>query len=456
MTWTICIATLGQRREQLRRLLDVLMPQVDAVQGVNVLAYFDNGEVDLPHKRQALLDAVTTDYVCFADDDDLVSEDYVSSILDALRQGPDYVGFEVGVWKNGRRFRLSDHSLRHGAWSRDGDVYLRDITHLNPMRTAVAKNADFTVTGRGGAEDRAWVDQIRAGGLLESEVVIDRVLYHYLWVPDGSVWRRPDEITAADRAGRAWRPLAVTSKNFTWHPDSKLPPGDTGADILIVVPARTRVENIARLAEAFTATGAWGTADLRVDIDADDPRCREYLKLDLPAGARFAVGHRWRSSMWKLNRAARQESSSYFALGFFGDDHVPETESWAQRFYGTLRELRSGIVYADDGLRGEGLPTQWVMTADIVRVLDNRLSVAPVTHLYCDNAVLDLGQAAGCIRYLPDVMIRHMHFVAGLAPKDEQYARVNSREQFAKDKALYEAWKRSQLALDAAAVRALR
>jgi hypothetical protein len=457
MTWTICIATLGQRREHLRRLLDVLMPQVDAAEGVNVLTYFDNGETDLAVKRQALLDAVTSDYVCFVDDDDLVSDDYVTSILAAMTSGPDYVGFEVGVWKNGRRYGLSDHSLRHGAWSRDGDVYLRDITHLNPMRTTIAKTGDFTLTGRGGAEDRAWVDQIRAGGLLQTEVVIDRVLYHYLWVPDGSAWKRPDDrITAADRAGRAWRPLAVASPNFAYHPDSKLPPGDTGAEILIIVPARTRVENITRLADAFTATGAWGTADLRVDIDADDPRYRDYLKLDLPAGARYAVGHRWRSSMWKLNRAARQESSSYYALGFFGDDHVPETVGWAQRFYETLRELRSGIVYANDGLRGEGLPTQWVMTADIVRVLDNRLSVAPVTHLYCDNAVKDLGEAAECIRYLPDVMIRHRHYVAGLAPKDEQYARVNSREQFTKDKALYEAWRRDQLPVDVAAVRALR
>ena len=57
MTWTILIATLGQRRQMLARLLDVLMPQVDAHEGVKVLAHFDNGETDLAVKRQALLAA---------------------------------------------------------------------------------------------------------------------------------------------------------------------------------------------------------------------------------------------------------------------------------------------------------------------------------------------------------------------------------------------------------------
>src|SRR5690606_31047630 len=162
-------------------------------------------------------------------------------------------------------------------------------------------------------------------------------------------------------------------------------PKASTADILIVVPARSRPHNIRRLLKAFGDTKAWGAADLRIDIDADDPAYREYLRIKLPDGARFAVGHKWQPAMKKLNRAARQESVSYNALGFLGDDHVPETVGWAQRFDAELRDLGTGIVYADDGLRGEELPTQWVMTADIVRSLENRLSVAPVTHLYCDN-----------------------------------------------------------------------
>src|SRR5690606_12828532 len=136
-----------------------------------------------------------------------------------------------------------------------------------------------------------------------TEVYVDRVLYQYLWTPAGSVWRRPDEqIGPSDGAGRPWRPAKADSPHFAWHPASALPKAST-ADILIVVPARSRPHNIRRLLKAFGDTKAWGAADLRIDIDADDPAYREYLRIKLPDGARFAVGHKWQPAMKKLNRA---------------------------------------------------------------------------------------------------------------------------------------------------------
>jgi hypothetical protein len=134
-----------------------------------------------------------------------------------------------------------------------------------------------------------------------------------------------------------------------------------------------------------------------------------------------------------------------------GDDHLPSTPGWAQRYLETLHDLGTGIVYARDDYMDEKLPTQWAMTADIVRAL-GRMVPAPVEHLYCDNAILDLGAAAGCIRYLADVLIQHRHYGNHLAPMDPQYKRVNSPEQYGRDKPIYEAWKRNQLSADAAIV----
>ncbi|WP_037684635.1 hypothetical protein, partial [Streptomyces griseus] len=105
------------------------------------------------------------------------------------------------------------------------------------------------------------------------------------------------------------------------------------------------------------------------------------------------------------------------------------TVGWAGRYVDELRQLGTGIVYGDDGYQGERLPTQWAMTADVVGAL-GRMVPAPVEHLYCDNSVLDLGRAAGCIRYLPDVLVEHMHPVAGKAADDDQYRRVNSSAQY--------------------------
>lgn len=225
-TWTILVPTLGQRHELLCQMLDGLLPQVDAHPGVKVLAYWDNGQVDIATKKQALLDACDTDYLSFIDDDDTVSDDYVAAIADALASDPDYVGLLLQVYKDGEPFALSHHSLRHGGWHDGGAEYLRrDITCANPMRTSIARTAEFTGPPRGHAEDVHWVGQLR--GRLHTEVFIDRVLYHYWWVPAHSTWIEPaKQIKPVDPAGRPWQPIAVASPNFAWHPASPLPEGD--------------------------------------------------------------------------------------------------------------------------------------------------------------------------------------------------------------------------------------
>jgi len=225
-------------------------------------------------------------------------------------------------------------------------------------------------------------------------------------------------------------------------------------EILIIVPARTRTWNIKRLLTAWGETGAWGVADLRVDVDADDPALADYQAIDLPAGARMVVWDHWMPCMHKLEAAVAQEVDAYFALGFMGDDHVPRTHGWAQRWLDVLRELGSGTVYGADGYQDETLPTQWATTTDLIKAL-GRMVPAPVEHLFSDTAVGTLGQEAGCIRYLPDTFIEHMHYIVGKSPHDAQYERVNSRGQWDRDEAAYLRWKREQLPADVATVRAL-
>lgn len=464
-TLTILIATLGQRRDRLARLLRGLMPQVDRAGGrVRVLAFWDCGEVDLATKRQALVMAATTDYVCHVDDDDTVSDDYVESILAALSSWPDTVGLQMMVYRDGEPLKVAHLSTQFDGWYEEPDRYCRDMTHENPVRTSIARSVDFRDKPASDPEDAPWARKIRK--LVSTEVTVDRVLYHYWWCPSQSAWgaKRSHRVRRSDPTGRRWRAVVVRSPHFAWHPGSKLRQrgsvmGD--AELLVVVPSRSRPQNVARLIEAWQATGAFEDAAMRIDVDADDPAFRGYMELveTLPAGARVAVGHRWRSLVWKLNRAARQEQHAYFALGFQGDDHLPESDGWATRYLDELAELGTGIVYGDDGYQHANTPTQWVMTTDIVRALGGRMVPAPVDHLYCDDAVRDLGNAAGCLRYLPDVLITHMHPSAGRAERDEQYVRVNSRAQYARDRPRYQDWRADrgelQLSAQAAAVRQL-
>lgn len=462
-TLSILIATLGQRRDRLARLLRGLMPQVEAAAGrVRVVAHWDNGEIDLATKRQQLVEACATEYLCFVDDDDTVSDDYVASILAALQTRPDFVGLQMMVYRDGEPLKVADLSLRYDSWYETDELYCRDITHENPMRTEIVRRVDFRHKAPGDPEDAPWAAKLRASGLLRTEVMIDRVLYHYWWCPASSAWgkRRGRVVRNADPAGQRWRPPHVRSQWFSWHPRSVFRKGHRMADLMIVVPSRSRPQNVARLLDAWTATNAWDVAEMRIDVDADDPTIAGYHALELPEGARLALGHRWRPLVWKLNRAARQEQHGYFALGFMGDDHLPRTDEWAHRYLAELTEMWTGIVYGDDGYQHENTPTQWAMTSDIVRALDGKMVPAPVDHLYCDDAVRDLGKAAGCLRYLPDVLIEHMHPSAGKADRDDQYVRVNSRAQYATDRPRYREWHESQLrgglGAQAEAIHALR
>jgi hypothetical protein len=74
-----------------------------------------------------------------------------------------------------------------------------------------------------------------------------------------------------------------------------------------------------------------------------------------------------------------------------------------------------------------------------------------LTHLYVDNAWLDLGRALESITYLPDTVIEHLHPHAGKAEPDEGYERVNGDAMYDADRAAYDAWK-IHLGQDAARV----
>jgi predicted O-methyltransferase YrrM len=450
-TWTILIPTLGERHEKFRRLMSVLMPQVDAAGGqVKVLARWNEGTPGLPQIRQELVEAAATDYVSFIDDDDMVPGDFVPTVLAALDEQPDYVGWQVQYFADGKLSGVADHSLRHGQWREEMKPYrlLRDISHINPMRTEIARLADFRTVPAGQVEDRPWVAQIRATGALKTEVYIPRVMYHYFWSRRGSRWQRPDQIR------RTGHRVEIDSPNFSYFsPEPKRAPA--GARLGVIIPTRGRPDNIAKVIDAWDATGAWSDADMILAIDADDPEIDSYRQFELRV--KTAEIGAWTPMVPKLNRVAlaAAKGADYFALAFAGDDHLPRTDGWARRYLDVLGEMGTGMVYGDDGYQGANLSTEWAVTADAVRAL-GRMVPAPVDHLYCDNAMMDLFGQAGALRHLADVKIEHMHPVAGKSTEDAQYARVNSHEQNNSDRRAYNRWQRTEMASQVAIIRGLR
>lgn len=208
-------------------------------------------------------------------------------------------------------------------------------------------------------------------------------------------------------------------------------------ELAVIVPTRGRPQAAVALADCFERTVSDPHAvELIFVVDADDPLQQDYHD-SVPPTATLLVGARARLGP-TLNRVASMRKN-VFALGFMGDDHRPRTYGWDQRFIETLTELKTGFVYGNDLLQGPMLPTEIAMTSDIVQTLG--WMVPPgLIHLYIDNAWGDLGKMAGCLRYLPDVVIEHMHPAAGKAQSDAGYAEVNSAEMYQADGATYQAW----------------
>jgi hypothetical protein len=237
------------------------------------------------------------------------------------------------------------------------------------------------------------------------------------------------------------------------------------AELTILVPTRSRSRHVRRMYDAFKETGAFDEqADLIFLADESDPEISLYqqeinsLPQSLGFSGRVSLAIQygpWVPMVPKLNGAARGISlTSPYPLGFMGDDHLPRTEGWVGKI---LKEMENGpaIVSGPDGYRKDDLPTWWVMSASIVYAL-GRMVPAPVDHMYCDNAVRDLAMQSHCYRWMPGLLVEHLHPFAGKANMDEGYKQVNADEQYGRDMTQYAIWTYRDLRQQAEKVRSLR
>jgi glycosyltransferase involved in cell wall biosynthesis len=190
---SILIATLGRRHEKFTKLVNHLLRQASAYPGqVEILAYWNNGELPIGKIRQSLLMAATGEYVCHIDDDDWVPDEYVKLILDSMVNEPDYIGFEVAFYNNTYRQPRVFHSLRYNKWSADSNGFYRNITHLNPIKREIALKGLFDGDV---AEDERWATQVAP--FVKTENYIDAVMYHYYHESEDSSFggSKPDVIS---------------------------------------------------------------------------------------------------------------------------------------------------------------------------------------------------------------------------------------------------------------------
>lgn len=200
--------------------------------------------------------------------------------------------------------------------------------------------------------------------------------------------------------------------------------------VCVLVPSRGRPVNARRCVDSIRATAP--RAAFLVLVDADDPDLDRYRELELPVwvtppGAGFTGA---------LNHAAEAIFDGYDVLGAFGDDVIFRTPRWDRALAIALET--PGIAYADDLLQRRNHPTAVFMSAEVYRAL-GWLALPVTRHQWADDGWKRVGAGAGVLRYMPDVIIEHMHPAAGKAEWDEGYARVFDEDRARED---YEAFMR--------------
>lgn len=208
--------------------------------------------------------------------------------------------------------------------------------------------------------------------------------------------------------------------------------------MLYIVPSRGRPHNIIELVEAWEATRTH--AKLWICTDDNDPKVEQYQALKLPPWA----------TLWQQERLRLGPTLNFYALrylklvqerttiGFMGDDHRPRTYGWDTQF-SSVAATGPAVIYGNDLIQGANLPTSVCITDDIIRTLGYMVPPGAI-HLFLDNMWRTIGTQLGALKYVPEVVIEHVHPVAQKAQWDAGYVEVNSQEVWDSDEKTYNFW----------------
>lgn len=183
----ILICHLPERYDFLKRLNGILDPQLTPE--VKVLID-DSRYKSIGRKRNDLMARADAKYVCFIDDDDRVSPDYVKLILEGIRKDVDCCSLRGIITDDGQNPLIFEHSVKYQAYktvdgSKEGEVrYERYPNHLNVVRASIAcqfrfpeEKHEFGDSNHG--EDTSYATQMFRAGVLKTEHYIPSVIYYY-------------------------------------------------------------------------------------------------------------------------------------------------------------------------------------------------------------------------------------------------------------------------------------
>lgn len=176
---SVLILTLPTRIDSYSNLIKRLNKQVldnNLIDKVQILTFCDTKEISVGEKRNILLNKSCGKYVCFIDDDDVISDDYLIKLISGINSGADVVTFCGDYVENTLRTPFSISMVHRGNYN-EPNIFYRLPNHLCPVKREIALSSLFTDKNFG--EDSDYAERINKQ--IKNEFHIQEKLYFYMY-----------------------------------------------------------------------------------------------------------------------------------------------------------------------------------------------------------------------------------------------------------------------------------
>lgn len=178
---SILIASLHKRGHMREALLYQLAYQPEhLLKRTQIIVDIDGGEATIGAKRNRLLDASVGRYIVFIDDDDEVTESYLTRIFEGIDRDVDHIGVGMLYAPPNQHAARVLCSMNHGWETRKDGVYLRPPQHVCAVKRELAQAVRFPEISY--REDMEYALALKP--LVKTEYVIDEPIYHYIFIEE--------------------------------------------------------------------------------------------------------------------------------------------------------------------------------------------------------------------------------------------------------------------------------
>lgn len=184
---SILIPTIPDREDRFRKLLNELWLQRAALNEthptlgdvdifINDSKHFLAGGISIGKKRESLVKAAQGKYLCFLDDDEDISPNYVETLVRLCQLDTDVVTFR-NLTKTDFYWTVVDMSLKNpvNEEATPERIVKRRPWHICPVKSEYAKRYEFPDSNYG--EDWKWFEQVLKH--CDTEAHTDAILHVY-------------------------------------------------------------------------------------------------------------------------------------------------------------------------------------------------------------------------------------------------------------------------------------